>query len=45
MADYFEAGNNQNENTNSGAPAAATNGDAPMDDEIMVGIVVYAPCI
>ncbi|KAI1083740.1 RNA recognition domain-containing protein [Whalleya microplaca] len=33
MADYFEAGN-QNENANGGAPAA-TNGDAPMEDEIM----------
>ncbi|KAI5863489.1 RNA recognition domain-containing protein [Durotheca rogersii] len=33
MADYFEAGN-QNENANGGAPAA-TNGDAPMDDEIL----------
>ncbi|OTB03398.1 hypothetical protein M426DRAFT_12549 [Hypoxylon sp. CI-4A] len=31
MADYFEAGN-QNENTNAVAPAA-TNGDAPMEDE------------
>ncbi|OTA57217.1 hypothetical protein K449DRAFT_437494 [Hypoxylon sp. EC38] len=34
MADYFEAGN-QNENTNNAAPAA-TNGDAPMEDEILV---------
>ncbi|KAI0013217.1 RNA recognition domain-containing protein [Xylariaceae sp. FL0662B] len=34
MADYFEAGN-QNENANGGAPAA-TNGDAPMEDEIML---------
>lgn len=33
MADYFEAGN-QNENANGGAPAA-TNGDAPMEDEIL----------
>ncbi|KAI1210279.1 RNA recognition domain-containing protein [Annulohypoxylon truncatum] len=34
MADYFEAGN-QNENANGNAPAA-TNGDAPMEDEILV---------
>lgn len=34
MADYFESGNQPNENTNGGAPAAA-NGDAPMDDEII----------
>ncbi|KAI0137228.1 hypothetical protein BJ170DRAFT_49234 [Xylariales sp. AK1849] len=33
MADYFEA-TNQNENANGGAPAA-TNGDAPMEDEIL----------
>lgn len=33
MADYFES-SNQNENTNGAAPAA-TNGDAPMDDEII----------
>lgn len=36
MADYFESANN-NENTNGAAPAAA-NGDAPMDDEILVRI-------
>lgn len=36
MADYFEANANQNENTNGGAPAATTNGDAPMEDEILV---------
>jgi THO complex subunit 4 len=36
MADYFDsANNNGNENANSAAPAA-TNGDAPMDDEILV---------
>lgn len=35
MADYFEA-NNSNENTAGAAPAAATNGDAPMEDEILV---------
>ncbi|KAI0162767.1 hypothetical protein BJ166DRAFT_612747 [Pestalotiopsis sp. NC0098] len=35
MADYFESGN-QSENVNGGAPAPANNGDAPMDDEIMV---------
>lgn len=35
MADYFEAGN-QNENANGGAPAAAAGGDATMDDEILV---------
>ncbi|KAI1846514.1 hypothetical protein JX265_004962 [Neoarthrinium moseri] len=34
MADYFVA-SNQGENANGGAPAAATNGDAPMDDGIM----------
>ncbi|KAI1471355.1 uncharacterized protein F4812DRAFT_467460 [Daldinia caldariorum] len=34
MADYFEAGN-QNENANNAAPAAA-GGDAPMEDEILV---------
>lgn len=33
MADYFGGGEN-NENGN-GAPPAATNGDAPMDDEIL----------
>ncbi|KAH8677339.1 hypothetical protein BX600DRAFT_430690 [Xylariales sp. PMI_506] len=38
MADYFEAGNNQNnENVNSGAPAVASGGDAPMEDEILRG--------
>lgn len=36
MADYFESGTQNNENTNGGAAPAATNGDAPMDDEIMV---------
>lgn len=36
MADYF-VGNANNENANSGAPAA-TNGDAAMEDEIMVGL-------
>ncbi len=36
MADYFDAAAN-NENTNGGAPAA-TNGDAPMDGEILVCI-------
>ncbi|KAI1769660.1 RNA recognition domain-containing protein [Hypoxylon sp. FL1150] len=34
MADYFEAGN-QNENTNGAAAPAVTNGDAPMEDEIL----------
>ena len=33
MADYFDASTQQNENAGSGA--AATNGDAPMDDEIV----------
>lgn len=33
MADYFVAANTTNENANGGAPA--TNGDAPMEDEIM----------
>ncbi|KAI0025119.1 RNA recognition domain-containing protein [Xylariomycetidae sp. FL0641] len=36
MADYFDAAANQNENTNGTAPAAA-NGDAAMEDEILVG--------
>jgi THO complex subunit 4 len=35
MADYFVAGN-QNENASGGAPAPANNGDAAMDDDIMV---------
>lgn len=38
MADYFESANNATatENTNGAAAApAATNGDAPMEDEIM----------
>ncbi|RYP78035.1 hypothetical protein DL770_006967 [Monosporascus sp. CRB-9-2] len=36
MADYFESGNQQNnENADGGAPAATNGGDAPMDDEIM----------
>lgn len=39
MADYFEAGN-QNENTDGAAPAA-TNGDAPMDDEILVRLSLH----
>ncbi|XXG97203.1 hypothetical protein Hte_003498 [Hypoxylon texense] len=34
MADYFEAGN-QNENANGAAAPAVTNGDAPMEDEIL----------
>ncbi len=34
MADYFDGTSNQNAETNGAAPAA-TNGDAPMDDEIM----------
>ncbi|ETS79577.1 hypothetical protein PFICI_09430 [Pestalotiopsis fici W106-1] len=38
MADYFVAGN-QNENANGGAPAPANNGDAAMDDDIMVSSV------
>ncbi|KAI1102308.1 RNA recognition domain-containing protein [Jackrogersella minutella] len=37
MADYFDAAAAaQNENANGAAPAAATNGDAPMEDEILV---------
>lgn len=35
MADYFQA-SNANEAANGAAPAAATNGDAPMEDEILV---------
>ena len=35
MADYFEAGAANGENTNGAAPAAAATGDAPMEDEIM----------
>ncbi|RYP23876.1 hypothetical protein DL767_008713 [Monosporascus sp. MG133] len=36
MADYFESGNQQNnENADGSAPAATNGGDAPMDDEIM----------
>ena len=37
MADYFVAGNANGENANGAAPAAAAaaNGDAPMEDEIM----------
>lgn len=41
MADYFESANANNENANDGAPAA-TNGDAPMDDEILVRILRLA---
>ncbi|KAI0131079.1 hypothetical protein F4814DRAFT_404756 [Daldinia grandis] len=41
MADYFEA-SNQNENANGAAPAA-TSGDAPMEDEILVRILTTPP--
>ncbi|KAK0635140.1 hypothetical protein B0T17DRAFT_515445 [Bombardia bombarda] len=34
MADYFDAAAT-NENANGGVPAATTNGDAPMEDEIL----------
>jgi hypothetical protein len=37
MADYFDAGNNENANATSGA----ANGDAAMEDEILVSDHIY----